>query len=68
MGRKNGVLEFRRPKPRYAAPRRRVSTFRPKGLSSRAYGPQAVPPLLRMWMAVTLIVPALGWVMFFHPF
>ena len=68
MGRKSGVLEFRRPKPRYVPVKRRTSKFRPKGLSSRAYGPSSVPPMLRMWMAVTVCVPALAWVAFSHPF
>lgn len=53
MGRKSGVLEFRRPKQRFVAVKRRPSKFRPRGLSSRAHGPQALSPMLRMGMLVT---------------
>ncbi|KCZ89378.1 hypothetical protein HHI_14547 [Hyphomonas hirschiana VP5] len=68
MGRKSGVLEFRRPKQRYVPVKRRASKFRPKGLSSRAYGPHSVGPMLRMWMLVTVCVPALAWAVFSNPF
>lgn len=62
MARKSSVLEFRRPRRRYVAVRRRESKFRPRGLSSKAYGPQAVSASLRYWMAFTMLVPFLAWV------
>lgn len=62
MARKSNALEFRRPKQRGVPVRRRQSKFRPGGLSSKAYGPQAVPPMLRYWMAFTMLVPLLAWV------
>lgn len=61
MARKNTALEFRRPKRKFVAVRRRQSKFRPGGLSSRAYGPHSVPPMLRYWMAITTLVPLLAW-------
>lgn len=61
MGRKAGVLEFRRPKRRYVAARRRRSKFRAAGRSARPYGHLSVPPLLRAWMAFTMLGPFLVW-------
>lgn len=61
MARKGSVLEFRRPKQRAVAVRRRHSKFRPKGRSSKPYGPHSVPPMLRYWMAITTFVPLLAW-------
>lgn len=62
MARKTNVLEFRRPKQRVVPVRRRQSKFRPGGLSSKAYGPQSVAPMLRYWMVVTMLVPLQAWV------
>lgn len=61
MARKSNVLEFRRPKQRFVPVRRRQSKFRPRGLTSKAYGPQAMPTSLRYWMAFTMLVPFLAW-------
>lgn len=61
MARKSNALEFRRPKQRAVAVRRRHSKFRPGGLSSKPYGPHSVPPMLRYWMAITMFVPLLAW-------
>ena len=61
MARKSSALEFRRPRRRFVAARRRQSKFRPRGLTSKAYGPQAVPASLRYWMAFTMLVPFLAW-------
>lgn len=62
MGRKTSSLEFRRPRQRAVVAGRRRSKFRPGGLSSSVYGPQAVPPLLRYWIAITLLVAFFAWV------
>lgn len=61
MARRSTALEFRRPRRNCVAARRRQSKFRPGGLSSRVYGPQSVPPMLRYWMAITVLVPLLAW-------
>lgn len=61
MARKNTALEFRRPKRKFVAVRRRQSKFRPGGLSSRAYGLHSVRPMLRYWMAIALLAPVLAW-------
>lgn len=59
MARKNTALEFRRPRRKCVAVRRRQSKFRPGGLPSRAHGLHSVLPMLRYWMAITLLVPVL---------
>ncbi len=61
MARKAGVLEFRRPKRRYVAVRRRSSKFRPAGRAVPARSVGVVPPALRMWMALIMIGPLLAW-------
>lgn len=61
MARKAGVLEFRRPKRRYVAVRRRPSKFRPAGRAVPARSVGVVPPALRMWMALMMIGPLLAW-------
>lgn len=57
MGRKAGVLEFRRPKRRHVVVRRKPSKFRAAGRGARPYGHLSVAPLLRVWMAITVLVP-----------
>ncbi|MFN4024271.1 MAG: hypothetical protein ACK4MQ_05530 [Hyphomonas sp.] len=61
MARRAGVLEFRRPKRRYVAVRRRPSKFRPAGRAVPARSVGIVPPALRMWMAITMLGPLLAW-------
>lgn len=61
MARKAGVLEFRRPKRRYVAVRRRPSKFRPAGRAVPARSVGVVPPALRTWMAITTLGPFLVW-------
>jgi hypothetical protein len=56
MARKRSVLEFRKPRRRHVAVRRRPSKFLPAGRMSTARTPTLVSPALRIWMMATVLL------------